>query len=195
MKLIFTRLMVAMAALGFSTTAFAGFHMEPYVGANITGDYEFSGLGGTSGDYSRTNFGIKLGYQAPVGIQIGGDIQLGTGSYDASAGGGDADSANAEFGAYLGYQSMMGLRGYVGYMFSSAVIVDQVPSDDTYTGNGFKLGVGYSFMAMNVPWFAVNLEYHMMSYDEVETNSVSSTVDFTNNAIMIVASFPFNFGG
>lgn len=193
MKAIYTKLLIFVAALGVSSSALAGFHMEPYLATALTGNYEFDTAVGTSGDYSRNNFGIKLGYQAPMGFQIGGDIQLGVGSYEF--GNTDVDSANAEFGAYVGYQSMMGLRGYVGYMFNSAVVVDFTP-DVTYTGNGFKLGVGYSFMTMGVPWFAVNLEYHMMSYDEAEqAGTTLSNQEFNNDSIMLGVSFPFNFGG
>ncbi len=167
-------------------SANAGFHLEPYIGKSLSGDW----TQGTEGDAKMTDFGVKLGYQAYSGFQIGGELQMGVGEFENFS---TADAAQAAFGFYLGYQSSMGLRAYAHYLFSSAAVFDDL-NQTQIAGKGFKLGVGYSLLS----WLAVNLEYHTMTYDQFKTNLTGFTEltpEFENNFVMVVLSFPFNFGG
>lgn len=189
---IFIKLASIIIISAATSLAHAGFHFEPYLGFAVDGEWD---SGGTKDDVSMTEFGLKMGYQAPSGFQVGGDIQLGAGTYDGlGVGGADMKAGAAAFGLYLGYQSPMGLRGYAHYLFASALAFDD--TDDTaFSGDGFKLGVGYSVL----PWLALNLEYHVMKYDEGKNNLVSDFVSMSpehkNNFIFVNVSFPFNFGG
>lgn len=186
MRFGFTKLLVVLGVVCGVSAAQAGFHFEPYLGFGVSGTWE---QGSSDGDMSQTNYGVKLGYQAPMGFQVGGDIQLGTGSIES--GSSDLDYAALGLGAYVGYQSMMGVRGYLSYLFNNALALDSA-FDPIYTGSGIKLGVGYRI----IEWFAVNLEYHMMTYDEYETSLGSTGIeDLKTNVIAINVSFPFNFGG
>ncbi|MBY0383859.1 hypothetical protein K2X05_01760 [bacterium] len=173
----------------FYQLAFAGFHLEPYLGSSLIGQWK---QGNSKDDVMMRNFGFKLGYQAPMGLQVGGDIQLGLGTYD-NISPFDTNAAAAAFGAYLGYQSEMGLRAYAHYLFTSALVFDTT-NDPVYKGNGFKLGVGYS----TLPWLAINVEYHIMTYDKYKDNLISSTSldpKHKDNFLFVTLSFPFNFGG
>lgn len=189
--LFFTKLVSILLITAITSQAHAGFHFEPYLGKSVSGDWSSSP---GEGDVSMTEFGLKMGYQAPVGFQIGGDFQMGKGAHDnILAGGVDADSGHAAFGIYLGYQSDMGLRGYAHYFFASALAFDDA-NDTAYAGNGFKLGVGYSLLA----WLAINLEYQIMNYDEFKNNFVDLMAlpsEHEDKMIFITLSFPFNFGG
>lgn len=183
-KLIFIILISATASF-----AHAGFHLEPYLGYALKGEWE---QGSSKDDISMRTFGVKLGYQAPTGFQVGGDIQLGAGTYD-NISPLDTDAGTASFGAYIGYQSDMGLRGYAHYHFVSAVAFDTT-NDPAYGGNGFKLGVGYSVIS----WLAINVEYHMMTYSEYK-DDLTTDADLDpkqkDNFVFVTVSFPFNFGG
>lgn len=179
-----TKLLSVFVVLGVASAANAGFHLEPFLGTSLSGGWE---QGNSSGDYSTTNFGTRLGYQSPMGFQVGGEIQLGTGSVESGTA--SNNTGLADFGAYFGYQSAMGFRGYFTYMFTSALVIDSGLIDPAYTGSGFKIGGGYSVL----PWLAFNLEYHMMTYDEVDVGTL--TEDLKTDAVMLVVSFPFDFGG
>ncbi|MBY0315617.1 MAG: hypothetical protein K2Q26_08865 [Bdellovibrionales bacterium] len=168
----------------------AGFHFEPYIGAAIKGEWE---SGSSKDDVSMTELGFKMGYQAPSGFQVGGELQLAGSTYDRFLSTTDTKAGLAAFGLYMGYQSEMGLRGYAHFLFASALAFDDVDKTGL-GGNGFKLGVGYSF----VSWFAINLEYHLMKYTKYKDNDVSDftslTPEFKNNFVFLTFSFPFNFG-
>lgn len=193
MKSVFARLLAVAAIMTFAFGAQAGFHLEPYTGLSVTGDYDAGN--NNTGDFSVRNFGTKLGYQAASGLHFGGDIQLGVGEFSPDAAGAtDDDGGLAAFGAYVGYQTAMGFRVYGTYLFRSALVVDGLINDTTFTGDGFKVGAGYSFNQFDIPWLAVNLEYHTMNYDEAESGGISGTADLDTNFVMLLVSFPFDFG-
>lgn len=168
----------------------AGFHLEPYLGMSVDGDWSM----GTKDDASMSEFGVKLGYQANSGFQIGGDLQMGIGEYKNLFGVPTQDAGHAAFGLYLGYQSAIGLRGYVHYLFSSALAFDDL-TQTQIAGSGFKFGIGYSLLS----WLALNLEFHSMTYGKYKFNTDSSfsalDPELKNDLVLVVLSFPFNFGG
>ncbi len=186
----FSTIIAFLCILGMAPLAQAGFHMEPHVGFGLSNKWE---QGSSSGDLSKTITGIKLGYQAPMGLQVGGEIQIGTGTFDQdnTVFLNDIDSVDVGIGPYLGYQSPLGIRGYVG-VFRSALALDDA-ADNTFTGVGFKLGAGYRI----IDWFAVNLEYITTSYDKFDNSFGDGDLDpkVKVNTVMLVASFPFHFGG
>ena len=186
----FLKFLTGLLLLVCSSVAFAGFHLEPYAAFAASGEWD-NGL--RTDKISMTNFGTKLGYQSSFGLQVGGDIQLGSGTFKtASAGQQDLKAASAAFGAYLGYQTFFGLRGYAHYLFSSAVALDD-SINSALVGNGIKLGVGYSI----IPWLALNLEYHSMQYGKSKSDLGDATLNpkYKTNFIFVAVSFPFNFGG
>lgn len=171
----------------------AGFLLEPYVAKSLSGDWKTSG---SKEDASMSVTGVKMGYHSPTGFLVGGDLQLGIGEYDnLVAGLASSDAAQVAISGFVGYQTAMGLRGYIHYFFSSAVVADDILAELELRGKGFKFGVGYSVL----PWLAVNLEYHMMTYDEYKntttTNFASLDPKMKNNFVMVGVSFPFNIGG
>jgi len=178
--------------LFLTSLAQAGFHFEPYLGQSLNGTWK---EGASTDDVSMTEFGFKMGYQAPVGIQVGGELQMGVVNDKKLIGGTTNDKAGqAAFGIYLGYQSPIGLRFYAHYLFASALVYDDTFNTD-YGGRGYKLGAGYSLLS----WLALNLEYHMMTYDKYKNDVVSSfttlSPEHKDNVLLLVLSFPFNFGG
>lgn len=143
-----------------------------------------------------TEIEVKLGYQAPIGLQIGGTIQIGFGDVDVPSGTDDYGSAG--FGFHLGYMLPVGLKFSAIYYLSSAMVIDNF-ANEAYTGQGFKIGMGYSFRRQNLPWLAVNLNYLSNTYDEVDNDFTSGSVSLANDletsAFILSVSFPFNFGG
>jgi hypothetical protein len=168
--------------MGFST-AHAGLLIEPNVGFAVSGGWE---QGNQDDDLSMTHIGSRIGYLTAMGLMFGGDLQYGMGTISDTT---EADVTTMDLGLFVGYQSFMGLRVYGAYFLSSLIDYD-VASNLEMTGAGFKLGVGYQF----VEYFALNLEYHMMTYDEAESTSGSGSLinDFETNLIMISASFPIH---
>ena len=174
----------------FTFFANAGFHLEPNLGHTLAGGWE---QGNDDGDLSMLNIGVKLGYQAPIGIQVGGDIQSGVGSLDS--GSNDADIVYAAVGPYIGYMAPFGLKVSFSYYLASQLELDSF-ADPTYSGNGFRLGAGYSFKRQGLSWLAVNLDYTLITYDEVDSDFSSSqslSNDIDTDTIILSVSFPFNF--
>lgn len=168
----------------------AGFHFEPYLGGALMGKWKSDD---TKGDISMTELGLKMGYQAPSGFQIGGELQLAGSEYEKFLSTTETKAGLAAFGIYTGYQSEMGWRGYLHFLFASALAFDDTAKTGL-AGNGLKLGVGYSI----VSWFAINVEYHSMTYSKYKDNVVSDFTSlspkFKNDFIFLTFSFPFNFG-
>ncbi len=185
MKRVFLTIVLV---FGFSA-AHAGFLIEPNVGFAVQGGWDFSVV---DDDVTMTHLGSRIGYMTPMGLMFGGDVQYGTGTYKTLGTGftTDLDGTSLDLGAFVGFQSMIGFRGYISYMAASSIDLDDT-SSTKFTGTGFKLGAGYQI----VEYFALNLEYHMMSYTDFEDNTSSGSLgnDFEVNLIMINASFPINF--
>lgn len=187
------KFIVMASVLGFTSLSQAGFLLEPYLNQSITGDAEDAGT--LDADMAATLYGARIGYQSARGWMVGGDIQRGTGKFSQDTLVNDAEVDFQGLAAFFGYQTLMGLR-FVGSYFLSgtANITNATPEFEYNKGSGFKATVGYSFMNMGAHWFALNLEYHSMTYDEAEQGATTFTAqDGKSTGIFLGVSFPLDF--
>ncbi|NQZ01359.1 MAG: outer membrane beta-barrel protein [Bdellovibrionales bacterium] len=187
----FTKLLAAVAvAFGFSQAAFAGFHVEPFLGYSISGNFEQSSdLGDSDGDYvsKGPQLGARIGY-GMLGFFGALDYEMSPMTAD------DDDEVGIDqtlMGLAVGYEFPILLRAYATYVFSAEGTSDS-SIDAVYKGSGLKLGVGYT----GLPFVAINFEVTQLTYDSVESDS--SVFDdgfdsFTANYYTVNVSVPFDF--
>lgn len=169
-------------SLGF--TANAGFHIEPYLGRTVVGNWE---MGAEDDKFAMTTFGSRFGYQSSGGFQIGGELHLGAGDIDRNNS--NTDVVQSALGLYLGYQAKGGFRLY-GTLLTSGFGFDN-SSDTIYSGSGFKAGIGHKL----TNWLALNVEYSKINYSHGKDDDTPRTQlahNFKTDSISLVFSFPFN---
>lgn len=185
-----------------SSTAFAGFHIEPYLGyesgnMNVTDTTDQD----TGGKTTMMDFGVRLGYLTAVNLWFGVDAMMGTsGTFkesNASSGVPDATSTRTDIGATIGYEFPIKLRAYATYNFSSSLVVkddDAAANENTYTGGtSYKVGFGYRFL----PFMAFNAEYYSNAPTKYSNSSGSFDVSsfaksFGETGYRLVLSFPLH---
>lgn len=157
----FKRLMLAAAmVVGFSHTAQAGIHVEPFLGYSLSGDWK---AGSTSTDYSGgPHLGARLGY-GMLGFFIAGEYEQGSMTLDSNP---ELDIDQTNLGLALGYEFPILLRVYGTYVFDAKAEANS----SEYKGTGLKLGVGYT----GLPFLAINFEMSSASYDELNGNSLTT---------------------
>ena len=163
----FTKLIAAAAiAFGFSQAAFAGIHLEPFLGYSIAGDYEADFGSALTDDGQYTSSGPQIG--ARVGYGMLGFF--GAVEYELSPmkPGGDNDDTidQTNLGVSVGYEFPILIRGYATYIFQARGQAGD-DNDTLYKGSGVKLGVGYT----GLPFVAINFEMTTLNYDSVESDS------------------------
>ncbi len=159
---------IIMLSLLFSSLGFSKILIEPYIGVNILGDFDYTGaaINAAKGKSDKIpfSFGGRLGY-TKMGFQGGLDLAMTKGmKFDQNtAQKGDMN----EFGAFIGYQLPILVRGYVGYTFLGKI--------DFETGGkfeklqGLKFGVGYSIF----PMVKMNVEYKLYNFGKYELSAAS----------------------
>jgi hypothetical protein len=186
------RLLIVLASfVGLSSTAHAGFLIDPYLGYAVSGGWsDNDGTPPQDGDGTTLSLGARLGWQTMMGLQLGLDVERAQSTLNDIANGGtaDADTTALAYGPFIGFQSMMGVRAYFSYYLSSNSEVDDSNPGQTFIGSGFKLGLGYRI----IEYFTVNLEYTSLSYDEVEVGGITFNEDFTADFISLAVSFPIH---
>lgn len=184
-----------------SSTAFAGIHLEPYVGyesgsLNMT-DTTNNDVGGKT---TMMDFGLRLAYMTRVNLWFGVDAMMGTGGTfkESNAGSGipDATSTRTDIGATIGYEFPIKLRLYGTYNLSTSLVTtdDGTSAETKYTGGtSYKVGLGYRIL----PFIALNAEYYYNA--PVKYSNDTGTFDVTDLAkslnetgYRIVLSFPLH---
>lgn len=176
------KLLVGISAILLMTSsAMAGFHVEPYVGyaKGSEGGHTETTTDQNAASYSGMGFGARLGISY-LGVLFGG-------TYDAQGiEGTDDDSPNTStdysgtnIGAFLGYEFPLGLRVWGSYYMSSKLEVDNTTSAGAeFSGSGMSLGAGFSVIPMIL---SLNLEYKTFAYDEF-TTSTGTVFQLTGNS-------------
>jgi hypothetical protein len=191
------RILAAMTVVfAFSHAAFAGFHVEPFVGYSLSGDFDQEVGGSTlnSGDY--TSNGPQLGARVGYGmLGFFGAVEYELSPMLAAPDDNDYDDVDINqtlMGVALGYEFPIAIRAYATYIFSAEGKGSLDNVDPVYRGSGIKLGVGYT----GLPFIAINLEVTQLTYDDVESDSSSFDDDFdsfTANYYTLSVSAPFDF--
>jgi len=190
-----------------SRTAYSSVWIEPYVGVNILGDFEFTrdGNGGLLQDgvhdynYSGITYGAKLGISYML-IAAGFQYELGTRDAEISSipsGWTEEDEEyNVEnMGAFLNFSGIPFFNIFASYFFSSELEDKNLTKLDL-KGSGFALGMGFT----GLPIIQLNVEYRIMEYDEIGNLDfpimtklpISGFSTYEAKSIMLGVSAPFD---
>lgn len=182
--------------LFISTSIQAGILIEPYIGLNFASGEDGQTLK-TDYDQSSPFIGSRLGYQT-LGFMFGldytkgmeSDLEIKTTSSTVKQ---DADQST--LGLFVGYNLPVMLRAWAAYYVTTTIELQSgVNVGDEYKGSGYGLGVGFT----GLPLVSLNLEYRMMTFDELKDNStgLKSTLSGTNeidyNQVMLSVSLPLD---
>ena len=197
------RLLLGLSALLMLTsTASAGFLIDPYLGFRFSGEivedtnrgdedeYEFSGLayGARVGyDYFGIMFGVEYG-MASSDIEQSADPEC-AGIANCSVVGKKHEGDFKNLGIFVGYNVPLMFRVWFTYFLSAEMELtgktDQTDlggdtnSTTTYDGGGYSLGVGYT----GLPFLSINLEYKKLTYNEIDfVGAFSATADLPTSS-------------
>ena len=205
-------LTIAIATLGVSMGAHAGFLIEPGVGVQgVTGTTSFSYKSGAATTYNYTEastaVNLLLAYKAMNGLFFGGRADYymnGTFTPTTATGGGTDTFTRTVAAAVIGYQGARGIRAWAGYDVSNS-ITNTIASNSTagandftaLSGTGYQVGLGWEFH----PHFAFNVLYDVPTYTAITPKAggtgtfTSSTYNtFTDGYMQVNLSFPFGDG-
>lgn len=184
--------MLRIAALSFflfSSHAFGGVFIEPYVGyykgevdyaASITSPIVADTKG--SADQDGVAFGGKIGFNV-AGLALGVDyMHIGGESTDKSDGETSKDKID-NVGAFISVPLLSSVRLSGTYFFSSKA----KDSESEVTGTGYKVGLGFNmFWRVNL-----NVEHIVLTFDEAKAdNVVFSKYNAESTVNMISLSLP-----
>jgi hypothetical protein len=185
------KLLFAAATLLISSQVWADIYLEPYVGYQFgksTGSATITPGGNLTIDEkdSGTAFGAKVGYSV-MGFAFGADYMATslTGKDQTTPPGADSKWKGTNIGAFAQFTLPILLKFSATY-FASAKLKD----DTEITGNGFKVGVGFTFL----PMLSVNLDMISMKYDKGSggTGFVFNSLDSKMTTTMLSVSLPLN---
>lgn len=177
-----TFVLLSAVAVLLSSGAYASILLEPYVGYAI-------GTQKTTGSKTLNTKGVtyggRVGYQQ-MGLMLGADFQGGSLKDDNTP---TTDSINTtDIGAFIGYNFPMMVRVYGVYDFSSkAKVKPSAGLADTYSGDGLKLGIGFT----TFPLVSINLEYQMATYTKDDYGTLANKMNA--NSFGLTVSVPFTF--
>lgn len=160
----------------FSTHAFSGLHLEPYIGAgkNVT-DISFAqaALSDQDDDVSTSHVGARVGYSFLL-LSAGIDYEMASSS-DVSAN---------NLAVFVGVDMPILLRAYGKYYLSSNIDNDNVDVDFEFK-DGYALGVGFT----GLPFVSINVEVQSINY-EFDGSGGAVTGDASSNVTLLSVSLP-----
>ena len=181
-------LLVATLVVFGVSSAQAGLTIEPFLGTSVSGELKSDApdsLVGSGTDLSSLTYGARLGY-GMLGFSGGLEYRMGTGEIDDN--GTKSDNKTTTLGLYAGYNFPILVRAWVGYSLSHKVTVEQSTGGDVdLTGTNMSVGVGFT----GLPFVSINVEYHMVEFDEMEQAGTKTDLTSTDgNLIMVTVSAP-----
>jgi hypothetical protein len=177
-----------------TSNLFAGVLIEPYLGYR-TGSTEQT-IDGTKyeKDLSGHVIGARLGYGF-MGLSFGLQYEIGAVEYEqtkpTSAPGTDYDTT--ALGAFIGFGVPL-FRVWGTYFFSAdSEVSKNNPAEedvkgDEANGKGFALGAGFT----GLPFLALNLEYRMITIDEVSSSGTTYALPIQGNSEVDVKEIIFS---
>jgi hypothetical protein len=180
--------------LFFTSQTFATFMIDPYIGYKLGS--------GESGDTTKVDYTFNsITYGARAGISymmfsVGADYSMASADfeYEVLTLSGKDKSDQTNLGIFVGVDLPVMFRLW-GQYFIDTTIEDTDGSDrgDELKGTGYGLGVGFT----GLPFISLNLEYRMLTYDELvsggKTSALSSSEEISLNEILLTASLPLDF--
>ena len=180
-------------ALMLMFTANAGLLVEPYMGFQL-GSQETE-IANENYEYGLTGqlLGARLGYTLPL-FMLGLDVNVGSMDADvdsAPSGAQDQSYDTRQIGLFAGVELPILLRAWATYYFANEYTRDD---DDKFKGSGMALGVGFT----GLPFVSINLEYKMLTFDELEDSATGATTTYSgdnqldSNEIVLSVSLPLD---
>lgn len=181
----------------------ADFHIEPYLGYQF-GTYTGESVAETGSgditfdvddDQTGVAYGGKLGW-GMLGFSFGVDYMKGM--ITSKGGGVTTDYDVSALGAYAEFTFPIMLSVSASYFFDYKMVGDSSGEDSvdtTDSGNGFKVGVGFTFL----PFISLNIDYIVANIDDIELDDAKGvdidkfkSADSTVKNIMIGISLPID---
>lgn len=150
--------------------------IEPYVGYMLGK----TGTGSNTENMDGTEYGLRLGYYS-LGFMIGAEYMGGSMTQKSSSN--SLTFTKSDIGVTAGFKFPILLRIYGTYYVQAS----DKTSTSEYTGSGFKLGVGYTFL----PLVSLNLEFYDSSYNKNKTSGTAA--DFRDTLYGLSVSVPLTF--
>ena len=163
-------------------SAQAGILIEPYIGYFAGKSKQATQ---TTLNVKGPGYGARLGY-TKLGFMIGLDYQTGSQTNDASPNHFDLTPTNV--GAFVGYQLPILLRAYAGYNFIAKVKGTNPSNHIAYSGNGVKVGVGFTAL----PLVSINIEYLLTTFDHDDDGNQALTNKINSDMVGLTVSLPLD---
>jgi hypothetical protein len=205
------KLITALFLTSTLSVAQAGVHIEPYLGYMLHSSEQKTTTTtalDTTTEYSASSplLGARLGY-GMLGFSFGVDYSMSTGAFeleqDSPATTTPSDKyKSTNLGLYAGFTFPIMLRVWATYFINNKLELDKVggtaANSDSMelTGNGLAVGVGWT----GLPFLALNLEYRMLTFDEIKRRdgtvvALPSTTfgELEAKEIVLSVSLPLDF--
>lgn len=161
-------LLFVLVAFGFSSSAKAGFLLEPYLGIHVNSTYVNNDCSSNcDGSLSGTALGGRAGFQQ-LGFMFGVSGKRATFEVEDSTQG---DLTTTTLGLFVGYDFPIMLRVWGEYLLTgTGVYTDDASNTQLNAGSGTTLGIGYKAF----PFVSLNLEIGSINFNELTSDTVSS---------------------
>lgn len=174
------------ALIVFSSTAQAGFLLEPYVGMHLNStfkDNDSTTCTTCDGSISGIALGGRAGFQN-LGFMFGVSGKRVSYNLENSTQG---NLATTTLGLFAGYDFPILLRVWGEYIVSGTGAYDDDSANTKLNvQNGTNLGLGYKIS----PFISLNLEVGNLHFNEYTNDTTSGKVDVDFNTYMLGISFP-----
>lgn len=179
-------LLFSITLFAFTSTAQAGFLLEPYMGMHFNSTYKDNDCSGNcDGSISGIAIGGRAGFQN-LGFMFG--VSGKRVSYDVEDST-QGDLATTTIGVFAGYDFPILLRVWGEYILSGTGAYDDSSSNqELNVGSGTTLGVGYKIF----PFISLNLEIGSLNFDETTYDGGSNKIDTDLNTYMVGISVPIS---
>lgn len=189
----FVFLVLTTFGLGLSTPAFAGLHIEPWLGYEKGKSEVIVTTSGVSApadedDFTSVDYGLRLGYSMLL-FTAGVEYAMGSGTITGT--GSDTDISTTDLGVFVGVDFPILVRAYATYFLNSKAELKDVSSGTSnYDGKGYKIGIGFT----GLPFVSLNLEAIFREYDKERILSTPFTVDLEPKtaSYLLSVSLPFD---
>lgn len=195
---VWNRIFVIVSILLFvkMADAFGGYVVEPYVGL-VHGEYN-SKHDSTKHQYDSFAFGSRIGYRY-MGFDSGLDLTFSTPTMEQRQPV-ESDPSKTDYigwgvGPYIGYQFPILLRVWGSYFLHNSFSARSGDRNDSLSGNGYALGVGYQMSFIPKLDVFANLEMRRLTVKKVEDDG-NSSIHHTENPItelLLSISVPIEF--
>jgi hypothetical protein len=195
------KLVIGVLLMAYAISSYAGFMVEPSIGATIGTVDTKQTVAGQNLKYgiSGTEMGLKVGYSF-LGANLGVSYYMGSTDFEidqpTNQGYLDLGFDSTKTGVYAGFNFPILLRAWGIYHLDSEY-KGTTGDKDVHSGKGYTLGIGLTPIPVPLPFISLsfNLEYSVVNLDEVKDGStgVVTAENWDVNEIKLSVSTPLDF--